>query len=174
MLRVATRAAHDRVDALYSGLNLADPADYRRFLSAQAAAFLPVEQALDAGGAAALFPDWPLRRRAEHLRADLAGLGLALPSPIARPLFDGQAQVAGAAYVLEGSRLGGAILARSVPANLPHSFLISPTGAGHWRDFLARLEQLLGSHVQREAAIDAAGRVFDCFARAAHRSMGRQ
>lgn len=174
MLRVATRAAHDRVDALFSDLDLADPADYRRFLTAQAAAFLPVEEALDASGAAALFPDWPSRRRADHLRADLEALALPLPAPIAAPIFATPAEVAGAVYVLEGSRLGGAMLAKSVPAGLAHAFLAERHGGSHWREFLARLEQHLESHVQRQAAVKGAGQVFDYFARAAHRSMEKR
>ncbi len=171
MLRVATRAAHDRVDALFSSLDLADPADYRRFLAAQAAAFLPVEAALDEGGAQSLFDDWPTRRRADQLRADLDALGLAHPAPIDSPTFDTPAEMAGAAYVLEGSRLGGAVLARSLPPESPRSFLAASGRPGQWRDFLVRLEQLLGSHVQREEAVKGAGQVFDQFARAAHRFM---
>jgi heme oxygenase (biliverdin-IX-beta and delta-forming) len=171
MLRVATRAAHDRVDALFSGLDLADPADYRRFLTAQAAAYLPVEEALEARGAGALFPDWQDRRRADRLRADIKTLGLPIPAPIAEPVFETPAEVAGAAYVLEGSRLGGAMLARSVPAGLPHSFLVSPQRGSHWRDFLVQLERLLESPAQREAAVRGAAQTFDHFARAAHHSM---
>ena len=173
MLRVATRAAHDRVDALFSDLDLADPIDYRRFLIAQAAAFLPVERALDASGAADLFSDWGERRRADLLRADMDALGLAIPTPIAEPHFVSPAEVAGAAYVLEGSRLGGAMLARSVPAAFPHAFLKSP-GNGQWRGFLVQLELLLASHVQRQQAVEGANQVFEHFARAAHRSMDAQ
>ena len=50
-LKRATADAHERVDLLFSGLKLEDPRDYRRFLVAQAAAHLPVEQALDDAGA---------------------------------------------------------------------------------------------------------------------------
>ena len=170
MLRVATRAAHDRVDALFSGLDLADPLDYRRFLTAQAAAFLPVEAALDASGVGELFPDWHERRRSDLLRADLDALGLDLPPLLAEPTFASPAAVAGGAYVLEGSRLGGAVLARSVPDGLAHRFLASPLPNGQWRSFLTRLEQLLGSHVQRVQAVEGAGQIFDLFARAAARA----
>lgn len=174
MLRVATRAAHDRVDALFSALDLADPADYRRFLAAQAAAFLPLEAALDAAGVADLFPDWAARRRSALLLADLDVTGIMVPAPEAMPQFSTSAGVAGAAYVLEGSRLGGAVLARSVAPGLPHSFLAAPQQAGHWRSFLGRLELVLPSHVQRAEAVMGADQVFDIFARAARATMETQ
>ncbi len=171
MLRVATRAAHDRVDALFSGFDLARPADYRRFLLAQAAAFLPVERALDGAGVADLFPDWPARRRSPALVADCDALGLAAPAPLAAPGFDSPAEIVGAAYVLEGSRLGGAMLARSVGAGLPHAFLAASPVGGQWRAFLGQLEQLLTSDVQRSQAVKGATQVFDVFEQAARVAM---
>lgn len=166
MLRVATRAAHDRVDAIFSTLDLADPADYRCFLSAQAAAFLPLERALDVAGADALFPDWSTRRRADALRADLEALGIAAPRDLPSIDFATPGEVAGGAYVLEGSRLGGALLARQVGPNLPTTFLASPQLSGQWRIFLSALEQALVSPVHHRQAIDGAVRSFDFFARA--------
>lgn len=52
-LRDATGESHDRVDAVFSAIDLSNLTQYGRFLTAQAAAHLPVEQALDAAGAAA-------------------------------------------------------------------------------------------------------------------------
>jgi heme oxygenase len=155
------------VDALFSDFDLSRSDDYRRFLTAQAAAFLPVEQALDAAGAAALFPDGPARRRATLLHDDLDELGLPLPAPVAAPSFATSGSIAGGAYVLEGSRLGGAMLARGVAADLPRRFLSAPQPPGHWRSFLARLEQVLATHVERERAVTGAEQVFELFARAA-------
>src|SRR5689334_6570101 len=108
VLRDATAAAHDEVDALFSRVDLTNAAGYRAFLSAQAFAHLAVEAALDAAGAERVIADWPERRRAALLRADLAELGIAAEqgSP---PSLSGAASIAGAAYVLEGSRLGGAM-----------------------------------------------------------------
>ena len=166
MLRVATRAAHDRVDALFSTLDLASAADYRRFLSAQAAAFLPIERALDEAGAADLFADWPRRHRGELLRADLDALGIAVPPEVAPVAFGSPGAVAGGVYVLEGSRLGGAFLARAVAPGFPSAFLASPQPPGQWRIFLGQLEQALASSVHHRQAIDGAVRSFDYFARA--------
>ena len=167
ILRAATRAAHDRVDALFGDLDLTRPADYREFLTAQAAAFLPAEAALDAAGAARLFPGWGQTHRSHLLRADLEALGLAVPAPIAAPEMASVAAVAGAAYVLEGSRLGGAILARRVPANGSCRFLSATHPPGQWKVFLSRLELLLQTDVERRNAVTSAERMFGVFALAA-------
>lgn len=166
MLRAATRGAHDRVDALFSGFDLARAGDYRRFLAAQAVAFLPAEAALDAAGAGELFPGWNDARRAPLLTADLAELGLAAPVGAA-PAVGSPAAIAGAVYVLEGSRLGGALLARRVAAGLPRRFLSASQPAGAWRAFLARLEQLLTTDVERREAVASANGMFNLFAAAA-------
>ena len=170
MLRAATRAAHDRVDALFGDYDLGRRDDYCRFLTAQAAAFLPAEAAIDRAGGDELFPGWAETRRAGLLRADLEGLGLETPTAIPAPDLHSAAAVAGAAYVLEGSRLGGAMLARSVAAGAPRQFLTAPQRPGQWRDFLARLDKLLPSDADRREAVDSAARTFEVFARAARLS----
>jgi len=83
-------------------LNLATFADYRVFLAANAAAVAPLEAWAEAAGAADVLPDWPARRRAAALDADLADLGVGqAPAPISPDL--GPASVSalfGALYVL--------------------------------------------------------------------------
>lgn len=165
MLRAATRGAHDRVDALFSGFDLGDAGDYRHFLAAQAAAFLPAEAALAEAGAGRLFPGWSAARRAHLLAADLDELGLAPAEPaFAPPAFTTPAAVAGAAYVLEGSRLGGALLARRIAPGLPRRFLSAALPAGGWRAFLEALELLLPTDVERREAVTSADRMFILFA----------
>lgn len=168
MLRAATAAHHDRVDAVFSRADLTDRDGYGRFMLAQAAAHLPVERALTAAGAADVLPDWAERQRAPLILADLAALGLTPPdspdSDVALT-FDTPAEMLGGIYVLEGSRLGGTLLERSVPEGFPTAFL----GAGDsamWRRLLAALDAQLDSTAKRQAAVAAAGRVFDNFERA--------
>ncbi|MEO7814386.1 MAG: biliverdin-producing heme oxygenase [Sphingomicrobium sp.] len=170
-LRVATRAAHDQVDSHFSGFNLSDRSGYTRFLAAQAAAFLPIERALDEAGAEALVADWQHRRRSHLLRDDLAQLGAAIANPIAAPRFDSPEALLGAIYVLEGSRLGGTMLARSVGIGFPRRFLGAAAPHGGWKGFIALLEQHLVSHVQRERAGNSAILTFDCFFQAAASSL---
>ena len=57
-LRAQTADAHARVDAAFSRFDLASQEGYADFLAAQAAAFLPVEQALDEAGAEDLIADF--------------------------------------------------------------------------------------------------------------------
>lgn len=165
MLRAATAAHHDRVDAVFSRADLTDRDGYGRFMLAQAAAHLPVERALTAAGAADVLPDWAERQRAPLIIADLAALGLTPPDDDVEMTFGTPADVLGGVYVLEGSRLGGTLLKRSVPGDFPTAFL----GAGDsamWRRLLAALDDQLDSDAKRQGAIAAAARVFDNFARA--------
>jgi heme oxygenase len=162
-LRAATADAHDRVDRLFSRLDLARPGDYRLFLQAQASAHLPIEAALDDGGIAALLPDWPERRRAHLLVADLAALGIDIPAPVPPPLLSGPHAMLGAAYVLEGSRLGGAVLKRSLSPGAPVSFLNASQMPGAWRKLLERMDHFLYETAALEAAVGAARNVFNCF-----------
>ncbi len=161
-MRAATAAAHARVDALYSKLDLAGRDDYGRFLLSHAAAFIPLENALVAAGADALLPGWSTRRRGDALRTDLAALDLAVPPLQASPRFVDEASLWGGLYVLEGSRLGGAMLVRSVAAGLPTAFL-HPDPASPWRAFTVLLDQNLTTDAQLRRAAMAAKAVFAVF-----------
>ena len=115
-LRAATAGAHRRVDDTFSRFDLTCPEAYALFLQAQAAALLPLERALEAGASRRLPADWPARRRGQALLADLRALGV--PEPVCDELapIRQDAAALGTLYVLEGSRLGGAMLRRAVPA----------------------------------------------------------
>jgi heme oxygenase len=168
-LRSATADWHDRVDRAFSSFDLTDASSYGRFLLAQAGAHIAVDAALEAGGVAAALDDWPERRRAHLLRDDLAALGLALPDVAAIPAFDGTPAMFGAVYVLEGSRLGGALLKRSVSPDLPASFLGAGDSAA-WRRLLDLLDDKVRTADETTAATNAACRVFMLFERAAKSS----
>ena len=170
-LRAATAAHHDRVDAVFSQLNLGDRDGYRRFLQAQAGAHLPVEAALTRAGAAMVVPDWPARQRSAALLADLAALGLDAPAATADIAFDDTAAVLGGIYVLEGSRLGGALLARGVPAHFPRAFL-APSDSALWRRLLQIVEHTLISADARASAVQSASRVFMLFESSGRRFLG--
>lgn len=162
-LRAATAAEHERVDTLFSRYNLEAASGYRLFLLAQAAAFLPVEAALDSAGAGGILGDWPLRKRTALLAADLAALGETPPPPLAAPEFDTPAATIGGLYVLEGSRLGGALLKRTIPDSLPKSFLDAPQPRGSWRKVLDQLEVFLYRTDLIDEAAESARQVFQRF-----------
>ena len=161
-MRAATAAAHQRVDAAFSDLNLSDRSDYGRFLQAQAAAFLPLEDALDRGAAPALPVDWPRRKRSASLLADLAELGLPAPHWARLEPVSNRAAALGTLYVLEGSRLGGALLKRGVNPAFPTRFL-SSDGSSLWRKLLEVLEQYIISGDEMLAAETAALDAFGSF-----------
>ena len=170
-LREATAPAHARLDGLFSSLDLGDAADYARFLTAQAGAFLDLEAALEAAGVAEVLDDWPVRRRSRALRDDLTALGEPIPAPQSPPALPGPAAILGAVYVLEGSRLGGAMLVRTVPDAAPKSFL-TPGNPLLWRTFVAILDERLSSGDERAEAARSASAVFDIFTAAARRVIG--
>jgi heme oxygenase len=126
------------VDHAFGSLGLNDHAHYARFLTAHARA-LPVAEAWMCAlpFARTLAPRTPL------LAQDLAALGLAMPAPVPLEDADDDAARWGVLYVVEGSRLGGAMLARAVPAGLPGAYLGAVHPPGQWRTI--------------RAAIDAAG-----------------
>lgn len=167
-LRAATAEAHDRVDRAFSAFDLTTREGYTHFLLAQAEAFLPVEAAIDDAGPLDFVPDWPARRRTDALLADLAALRTVPPAMDIRHLFRSREEILGAIYVLEGSRLGGRMLARSVPVDLPRAF-IGTTEMGLWRNLIELLDKLLISDNQLKTASDAACRVFALFEAGARR-----
>lgn len=165
-LRCGTRAAHDRVDALFGRFDLARREDYADFLTAHAAALLPLEAALDRSGLDRIIDDWPQRRRACLLRADLDELGVAIPETEAAALGEEPASLLGALYVLEGSRMGGRLLARSVGKGLPVRYLAAEQALAPWRHLLEMLERALPDAASRDAAARSAAAAFDVFERA--------
>jgi heme oxygenase len=165
-LRAETADDHRRVDTIFGAFHLGEPTGYRGFMAATAAAYLPVEEALDAGGAAEILPGWTERRRAHLLRDDLAALRIESAAPLPAPAFPNEAALLGGIYVLEGSRLGGALLKRGIPSGSPRRFLDSPAQPGAWRKLGEILDARLRASQQQTDAIVAAKQVFGLFAQA--------
>lgn len=161
-LRAATAAEHERVDRAFGAFDLSERAGYTAFLRGQAFAFLPIEAAIDAADPRELLHDWPQRRRSKQLHADLSALGVTRPVTGDWDGFRSREDILGAIYVVEGSRLGGRMLARSVPADLPCSF-IDTSDSSRWRNLIEVLDKLLISDEQLKLAIDAARRAFALF-----------
>lgn len=168
-LREGTAIAHERLDGLFAHFDLADANGYRRFLSAHAEALLPTEAALEEAGAGATFPDWPARRRAPMLTADLAELGAAPPTTPAVAVDRDPAAIAGTLYVVEGSRLGGRFLARQVGAGLPKRYLDPDQRPPSWPALLESFERILYDSTSFATATQAALAVFGRFEAAGRR-----
>jgi heme oxygenase len=184
-LRDATAAAHDRVDAAFADFDLTDRASYARFLRAHADVVWSLEAALPGER---LVEDWESRKRGELLKEDLAHLRhpreSGSPSPALSTLphseetgarfrgddgwnFDDRASIAGTLYVLEGSRLGGKFLARSLPLGFPRAYLDADQRGEKWQQLLVRIAQTLPDRTALDRAIAAAGETFAAFERSA-------
>jgi len=169
-LRHGTRDAHERLDRCFRTLELTHLADYGVFLSAQAAALIPLEAALERAGIAAILPDWPDRCRSNAIRADVSRLGCELPEDSGTVDWIGDpAAMLGAAYVLEGSRLGGAMLRRHVLTAADAriiaamDFLRHGEHARFWQSFELVLSACTPTQGERDTMIDSAVRSFALF-----------
>lgn len=150
-LRLHTRTRHATLDAAIDVT-----ARYPAFLQASLAALDELEPAI---------ARWrPIAARREALRADLAELGApaipAVPLPFAPAT---PVEALGCAYVVEGSALGGAVLAKRV-ADQPTRYLRI---GGAWKSFAAEL----AAHAADDRACALACATFDHYA-AAFRAAG--
>ncbi|MDP1028512.1 biliverdin-producing heme oxygenase [Sphingomonas sp. KR1UV-12] len=161
-LRAATSASHDRVDAAFGGYDLTDPIAYAAFLTAHARA-LPAAEAVLARHDE--LPAW--RERTSLLAADLADLDLSTPVPLPFTLPERPGAAWGALYVIEGSRLGGTMLARGVPAALPSRYLAARHLSGEWRALLAAIDARGADAVWRDGLLAGAHATFDLYSQAA-------
>ena len=169
-LRTATAPLHERVDAAYAAFEFGQPGSYAHFLRAHSRVLGNVEVALEQAGIAQLLDDWPSRVRRHALQADLDALGIAGPVSLPAPPLPDLASCWGAAYVLEGSRLGGQVLARRLhqfDPTAPTGYLRHGEVARLWPRFLARLETT--SPTAWPAMLTAAEATFELFIQAAAR-----
>jgi heme oxygenase len=160
-LRAATAADHDAVDAAFGKADLGNRQDYGRFLTAHALALPAVERALEGCEGP------PRRPRASLIESDLRALGLPMPSPLPFAPPETAAAAYGMAYVIEGSRLGGGLLARQIGEGLPVAYLSATHLAGEWRGFLAELDAQADGPGWIERAAAAARATFELYREAA-------
>jgi heme oxygenase len=169
-LRARTAAQHAALDEAFHGA-LTRPR-YVGFLRGSLAVLAELEPALARWLPATVTPS-----RVERLRSDLHALGAdpaVHPIPVAVPT--GFAASLGAAYVIEGSTLGGMVLAGRFAAELglapdeatSYLRLRGRQTARHWRGFLdelTRADATLDGPARR-AACTAAAATFDAYAAA--------
>lgn len=163
MLRDRTRSMHEATEESFAAYDLSREEHYRRFLLAHASALPRLELGVTGLGWTAWHPRLP------RLVDDLAALGLAMPAPLLAPVISPVAAW-GVQYVMEGSRLGGRVLAQRVPAGLPIRYLSpDPDMSARWQAFCAALDAEASRHGPdwREEIVDAAIETFQTFRRAA-------
>ena len=161
-LRSATASSHEAVDAAFGRFDLTIATEYAGFLAAHARALPAVEAAL-----AGIEGLPPMRPRTALLHEDLAAMGVAVPDPLPFVPPEDKAAAFCAAYVIEGSRLGGGMLARRVPAALPHAYLSAIHESGEWRAFGQAMDAAAADEHWIDRAIASAKRVFALYAEAA-------
>jgi heme oxygenase len=170
-LRAATSEAHAELDSSLALAKSLTPERYARFLRASLAVVAPLEARI------ACWLGFPADGvfRTTALRADLSSLGAVLEeSPATVPSINSLAEAMGAAYVVEGSALGGLVLARTVAKTLgeeaPRRYLSlrGEDTAGRWREFIVSLEQWGGNAPAhgRVLACEAARQTFAAYASA--------
>ena len=169
LLRDRTRAAHERVDRVFSRHDLWSAKGYVAFLRQHASVVLPMERMLDRAPSDHLIDDWPSRRRSTALRSDLTRLSEPVP-PFWRELkMADPAELLGAMYVLEGSRLGARVLLTRVEAagnpatREATAFLRHGTGAPFWPSFINHLEASPYADAKADRIVAGALTVFALF-----------
>jgi len=169
-LRAETHERHARLDSIVGTAQLTTREAYEQFLIASLLAVSAVEP----GVARRLGANFE-SLRGERLRSDLRALGGPASAdhlPALEP-YDppNEAAAWGSAYVLEGSALGGLVLAQRVQAALgsdvPLGYLSlrGTSTPAHWRDFLARLTRFArdASDQAHSQAAGAARLTFDLY-----------
>ena len=167
LLRERTRNAHARLDA---ALDFGKPGCVTRGrYGALLRATLGVVEVLEPAVDAWLGPR-PGPARLTCLHADLAALGEGRQQPLPRVRLPGsEAEAYGCAYVLEGSTLGGLVLAsivsRALGADLPTRYLAlrGERTKPMWLHFLATL-QAFGRRSDTDAHRRASAIAVDTFA----------
>ncbi|WAC29225.1 biliverdin-producing heme oxygenase [Ancylobacter sp. SL191] len=167
-LKAATTAAHEVVDTtVMSAQPFASRANYERFLRFQYRLHRHVEPLYAAPAFQTLLPDLAERSRLDALEQDFADLGVT--APVAdfgpeRPL----AEALGWLYVVEGSNMGAAFLAKDA-AKIGFSSEFGARhlaghaeGRGlHWRRFTAGLDSVELTEAEERAAEVAATAAFN-------------
>jgi heme oxygenase len=164
-LREATVSLHAELDGIAEALLAVGKEGYARFLAGQGAVIIPLEKRLEISGIGKVVPDWPLRARRYELKADLREI--AQPCDFLEvPTFRTPAELMGAAYVLEGSRLGAALLLRTLELSTATRFLRHGQGKGLWPSFLHEIETNIDVNEHLEKTKLAATLVLQLFIQA--------
>ena len=148
-LRGATDHLHRDLDRIAAGFDLTDATHYRRFLQANAATLIAIEQLLESAGVEKLLPDWRDRSRRAAITADLQTLHSDVQPLALRRSAPTPSEVFGILYVLEGSRLGARVQLDQVLASSDENVRNASSylkhghpgeGSNLWRSFLEHLE----------------------------------
>lgn len=172
-LRHATQDAHRLVEAVPLMQALAqgqvDSAAYAQILRRHHALLAGFEAQLANWLTTLVGNGWHYRRRVPALRDDLRALGQQPDLPAALPASADDAARWGMLYVIEGSQLGGRVIARNLRKQQPalagalRYFELADGDPAGWRRFQAALDRRLATPSARDAAIGGAQAMFAHF-----------
>jgi heme oxygenase len=164
----ATQTSHRRLDVALSWLDLGNPRYYAGFLRGQAEALFPIEAGLERGGIETHIHDWQHRLRTPSLEHDLAVMDAAC-DPLPVPEFETTAEMLGAVYVLEASRMGARVMLARLARNPESSSLAATAYLRHgfgkrcWPTFLTLLENHPAARADTAGVIEGALIAFGMF-----------
>ncbi|MBB4131745.1 biliverdin-producing heme oxygenase [Xanthomonas sp. 3075] len=172
-LRHATQDTHRLVETVplmqALGQGRVDRAAYAQILRRHHALLAGFEDQLNDWLCSLVGTGWHYRRRLPALGEDLRTLGQQPDAPIAAPAAGSDAARWGMLYVIEGSQLGGRMIARTLRKQQPaladalRYFELADDDPAGWRRFQAVLDQRLTTPSARDAAIDGAQAMFSHF-----------
>ena len=133
-LKVTTAETHQATEKKMVGIlkSLRNMTDYVNLLNRLHGFYAPVESLICRHLDSANFPDIGRRRRSDYLLWDIGETGLVAPQPRVcpeLPRIDSYQRALGALYVLEGSTLGGQIIAGRISKELQTEKSLSFFGA---------------------------------------------
>ncbi|OLY93163.1 heme oxygenase [Cnuella takakiae] len=170
VLKRQTQAQHQLAETTMMPLihQATSSTSYARLLKGMYGFYQPLEEQIAPFLPRINFP-LPVSNRAHHILTDLQVLGVngMIPLSTQLPLIESPLQALGALYVLEGSALGGRIIARmlrkqdSLPDNAFHFFEGHQENTGaHWQAFIRHLNQFAVTTPDIEKVSGAANETF--------------
>ena len=167
-LKTATASGHNALESRYHFDKRVDRETCTRFLLDMARVYPLVDRALASSpDYRERVPDAPERSRLKALYHDLEVLGLERPLCVSIPL-ESLGALMGAAYVFEGSTMGGPVLTAQIEKHSPELLEAAHFIAGYgeltserWRRFCLALDSPPLSPADQSDCIDTARRVFD-------------
>ncbi|PAX99125.1 heme oxygenase [Pseudoalteromonas sp. HM-SA03] len=174
-LKHATADTHDNVDKSIMAQNpFVNTQSYLDFLRLQFYFLKDVSALYEHPELLGLIPDLAERRRLGLLEQDFIDLETAIPTPYLMPEVTNNTDTAkalGWLYVVEGSKVGAAMLGKQVGAKLSFNaqhgarYLAGP-GAGRgsaWRELVQIIDSIELSEQQEQALIEGARQAFTRF-----------
>ncbi|AOT10034.1 biliverdin-producing heme oxygenase [Pseudoalteromonas luteoviolacea] len=167
-LRTSTSSVHDQLDKkIMAQSPFENKANYGQFLRYQYYLMDYVAGLYQNSQLADMIPDLQNRDRCAQLIQDFQDLGMAQPEPLPThshldaSLFESL----GWLYVIEGSKLGAAILAKEAEklglnSEFGARFLAGSNQGAHWRQFMQGVEEAPLSEPQVQAMLEGAQAAF--------------